>query len=195
MARIRQCAAASVCVLALVVVAAATGLAPSTQASGATHAKAKHRATRIKAKQRCGSRPARRGRKRKHKPSVRGHAARKQQHHRNLSRCVTYAARKRVARKGTEKPAAPSVPVNPLPTPGVPNPQTTWAPVGTPPLSDAEAAAKITPEPEVRPEKKRPTTSCRAPANSPLSTQLNTEAPKGKCTPIRSTPMSTAWTA
>ncbi len=153
MARIRQCAAGSVCFLALIIVAAATGLAPSTQASGTAHAKAKHRATHIKANHGCGSRPARRVRKRKHKPAVRGRAARKLRHHRSVSRCMTYAAGRRVVHKGTGKTTVPSAPVvSPLPTPGVPDPQTTWAPVGTPPLSDAAAAAKITPEPEVRPE-------------------------------------------
>src|SRR5271155_2679278 len=137
MARIRQCAVGSVCFLALIIVAAAIGLAPSTQASGATHAKAKHRAKHAKANHGCGSRTARRARKHKRRPSLRGHAARKQQHKRSVSRCVTYDARKRVARKGAEKTTGPSVPVDPSPIPGVPDPQTTWAPVGTPPLSDA----------------------------------------------------------
>jgi hypothetical protein len=158
MARTSHRAAGGISFLALIIVGAAIVLAPSTQASGATHAKANHRATHAKASHRCGSHAARRGRKSKHSPSVRGHASRKRQHHRNPTRCV-HAARKQVTHKKTKTTTAPSVPANPRgpsPTPGVPQPQTTWTPVGTPPLSDAEAAAKITPEPEVRPENEAP---------------------------------------
>jgi len=154
MLRTRQCAAGCICLLALILAAAVIGLAPSTQASGATRARANHKPSHAKARRRCSSRAARRGRKREHRPSARGHASRKRPR-RNASRCVVHDARGHVAPRKTKKTTAPVAPVNPpvsVQAPGVSQPQTTWAPVGAAPLSDAQAAAKITPEPEIRPE-------------------------------------------
>lgn len=154
MARTSQCAAGCMCLLALIVVAATIGLAPSTQASGAIRSKASHGRAHAKAKHRCDSRAARRGRKHKHPPSAPSHAS-SHEHHRNVRRCIAHVMRGQVAHRKKEKSTAPGLSVAPgisSQAPGVPQPQTTWAPVGAPPLSDAQAAAKITPEPEVRPE-------------------------------------------
>jgi hypothetical protein len=69
----------------------------------------------------------------------------------------------------------------------VPYPQTTWAPVGTNPLSDSQAAALVTDEPEDRPENTE--ANNYRPSDTELSAFFGSQDPNG-VTPVEYNPLA-----